>query len=214
MQRTPLFQAGVWASATIATLLTLSAGPVQAQSSEALGASGADANRWSATSSYTAVGVSAGQSHYDVTCDTAYPCDHTDVSAAVWARRMVTPALGVEGGLVHLGRSTRGGGHTRASGLALSLVGKTPSLTGAAGGLSAYGKLGGLWGQTRTTAQAGSTVPAGNDEGFGMSVGAGLSWDMTQRLSAVLGWDRYWFHFIRSGRDPVDATSLGLQWRY
>lgn len=213
MLRAPKTRAGVWASASLTAFLMMN-GPTSAQTYDAMGAGGQGGSQWSATSGYTAIGASAGQSHYDLTCDAAYACDHTDVSAAVWAQRMVTPNFGVEGALVHLGRATRGGGHTRASGLNLSLVGKTPTLTGSAGGLGAYAKVGGLWGQTRTTTVAASTLSAGNDDGFGMSVGVGLSWDMTQRLSAVLGWDRYWFHFINSGRDAVDATSLGLQWRY
>ena len=49
---------------------------------------------------------------------------------------------------------------------------------------------------------------------LGLSLGAGLTWDFTPNLSAVLEWDRYDFRFAGTGRDAVHATSVGLQYRY
>lgn len=45
------------------------------------------------------------------------------------------------------------------------------------------------------------------------SYGVGVSWDLSPRASAILGWDNYDFRTAIGDRD-VRATSLGLQWRY
>jgi hypothetical protein len=54
------------------------------------------------------------------------------------------------------------------------------------------------------------TAALGTDSGFGLSYGAGLSWDFSPRASATLGWDSY---DLRPG-GAVRSTSLGLQLRY
>ena len=45
------------------------------------------------------------------------------------------------------------------------------------------------------------------------SYGVGLTWDLSPRTSASLGWDTYDVRSATGDRD-VRATSLGLQWRY
>jgi len=185
-------------------------------STDTSGAGSSSTNAWAPGSSRTSIGLNLGQSKFDAACDPGFACDDGDTYAAINVRNMVTPMMGGEIGLVHMGRMARGGGNTWASGLNFSLVGQTPSLTGgsgSAGGLSAFGKVGGLWGRTHTKLAAGSTLESGSQTGFGLSLGAGLSWDFSQRTSAVLEWDRYWFHFA-GGQDPVSTASIGLQWRY
>ena len=48
----------------------------------------------------------------------------------------------------------------------------------------------------------------------GLSYGFGLSWDLSPTTSATVGFDSYDYRFVGGERDPVRATSLGLQWRY
>lgn len=97
-------------------------------------------------------------------------------------------------------------------GLNLSLVGRrSVSLFGS--NLSFYGKLGTTYGM----AEAASIAPAPAtpyDAGTGLSFGAGVSMEVTPRLSATLGWDSYETRFGGPARDLVRATSLGLQYRY
>lgn len=169
---------------------------------------------WGPGAGKTSIGLNLGRSKFDLACDPGFPCDDQDTYAALSARSMATDTFGGEIALVHMGRMERGGGHTRATGLNLSLVGKTPPLSGPAAGLGAFGKIGGLWGRTRTGLAPSSSLGGGTEHGFGLSLGAGLSWDFNPRMAAVLEWDRYWFRFAGSGRDPVNATSVGLQWRY
>ncbi len=169
---------------------------------------------WMPGGGRTAIGLNLGRSNFHAPCEPGFSCDRRDNYVALSARNMVNDTFGGEVGLIYLGRMTRGGDHTEASGLNLSLVAKTPTFQGPAAGLGAFAKLGTIWSHSRTRAASGSTLATGTENGFGLSTGAGLSWDFNPRMSAVLEWDRYWVHFAGSGRDPINATSVGLQWKY
>ncbi|TFZ07412.1 hypothetical protein EZ313_12665 [Ramlibacter henchirensis] len=100
-------------------------------------------------------------------------------------------------------------GPTR-QGLNLSLVGRRP-LFGSA--FSVYGKLGATYGYADATSSPVAASPALLEHGYGFSFGAGLSMEISQGLSATLGWDS---HEMRLGgsRDGFHSTSIGLQYRY
>lgn len=157
------------------------------------------------------VGINLGRSRYSVPCGaTALNCDRTDSAVQISAGTMLGNFWGVELGYLDMGRIDRGGGSTRAQGLNLSLVGKAPVWQS----VGVFGKLGTTYGRTETSALAGSGLATGSERGFGLSYGAGVSYDLTPRLSATLGWESHDFRFAGSGREPVRATSLGLQYRY
>lgn len=111
-----------------------------------------------------------------------------------------------------LGRADRFSIGPLRQGLNLSLVGRRP-LFGSS--FSVYGKLGATtYGSADPTgAPAALSATGGTDQGYGLSFGAGLSMDLTPRLSATLGFDN---HDLRlgGGRDGFRSTSLGLQYRY
>lgn len=177
---------------------------------------GPDAARASASGTGLAsgrayLGLSLGRSSYSVSCGiTALVCDDKDRAARLYGGTMIGNFWGVELGYLDMGRIARGGGTTRAQGLNLSLVGKAP--LGRSFGL--FGRLGSTYGRTETSALSSSGIATGTDRGFGLSYGAGLSYDFTPRLSATLEWDSNEFRFAGGGRDPVRSTSLGLQYRY
>lgn len=157
------------------------------------------------------VGLSLGRSRYAAPCGaTSLNCDSTDNSVQVSAGSMIGNFWGVELGYLDMGRINRGGGTTRAQGLNMSLVGKAPVWHA----LGVFGKLGSTYGRTETTALQASGIANGSDRGFGLSYGAGVSYDFTPRLSATLAWDSHDFRFAGSGRDAVRSTSLGLQYKY
>jgi OOP family OmpA-OmpF porin len=157
------------------------------------------------------VGLSLGRSRYSAPCGaTSFNCDSTANSVQISAGNMIGNFWGVELGYIDMGRISRGGGTTRAQGLNLSLVGKTPLWQS----VGAFGKIGTTYGRTETSALPGSGVNTGSERGFGLSYGAGVSYDFTPRLSATLAWESHDFRFAGSGRDPVRSTSLGLQYKY
>lgn len=167
------------------------------------------ASPWTAGGGRMAIGLNLGRSNFNVPCGSVFACDDTDHYWSVYGRTMTNESWGAEIGFVDMGDMARAGGTTRARGLNVSLVGKVPI----AQTFGVFGKVGGIYGRTRTSVGPGADIASGNENGFGLSVGAGLNWDFSPRLSAVLQWDRYHFRF-RSGRDPVNATSVGLQYRY
>ncbi|MGZ5181044.1 MAG: hypothetical protein ACXWC2_11225 [Ramlibacter sp.] len=118
-----------------------------------------------------------------------------------WSVELGAPTPGTMAG--------RGLGPAR-QGLNLSLVGRKP-LFGSS--FSVYGKLGTTYGYA-DPALAAATGTA-TDSGYGLSFGAGLSMNFTPRLSASFGFDAQDMHLgTGAPRDPVRATSLGLQYRY
>jgi OmpA-OmpF porin, OOP family len=183
--------------------------PVAAQSQPG----GTDSARTSlvpaASRSY--LGLNLGRSNYNIPCGSlTLLCDDSDRSVRLYAGTMVGDFWGVELGYINMGRIARAGGDTRAQGLNLSMVGKAP----VARSFGVFGKVGTTWGRTESSALAGSGIASGSERGFGLSYGAGVSYDFTPRLSAILEWESHDFRFAGSGRDPVRSTSLGLQYRY
>lgn len=157
------------------------------------------------------LGLNLGRSHYGVDCGgTAFVCDTSDRSVKITAGAMPGNYWGVELGYLDLGTIARAGGKTKAQGLNASFVGKAP----VAQRFSVFGKVGATYGRTETSSAITSGVAAGTEHGLGLSYGAGVSWDFTPRLSAVLEWESNDFRFANGGRDPVRSTSLGLQYRY
>ena len=157
------------------------------------------------------VGLSLGRARSPAPCGaTSLGCDSTDSTVQLYAGRMPGNFWGVELGYIDMGRLSRSGGTSTAQGLNMSLVGKAPVWQS----LAVYGKVGTTYGRTESSALAGSPLGSGTERGFGLSIGAGVSYDFTPRLSATLGWDSHDFHFSGNGRDPVRSTSLGLQYRY
>lgn len=159
----------------------------------------------------SSIGLGLGRSRYSVACGAAsFNCDNTDNTVQISAGSMVGNFWGVELGYLDMGRINRGGGSTRARGVDLSLVGKTPVWQA----LGVFGKVGTTYGKTDTSAVTGSTLATGSERGFGLSYGAGVSYDFTPQLSATLALESHDFRFAGGSRDPVRATSLGLQYKY
>jgi hypothetical protein len=155
------------------------------------------------------LGLQPGKVQVSVGCGASLlPC-RTEEAALAARQNPAGLRWSVELGSVNLGPgpSTQVSGARQ--GLNLSLVGKRP-LFGSS--FSVYGKLGTTYGYTEPAAVPSSQMQA--DGGYGLSFGAGLSMDFTPRLSATLGWDSHDLRLGGGQREPVRATSLGLQYRY
>ncbi len=183
--------------------------PMEDSSTSGAGARASNTPWWTPASGRTTIGLNVGRSDFQVSCGNVFACDDTDRYWSLYGRNMASDFWGSEVAFVDMGRMERAGGTTRARGLNVSLVGKIPL----AQSFGVFGKVGALYGRTRTSTAAGADIAGGNENGFGLSLGAGLSWDFSPKVSAVLEWDRYDFRF-QSGRDAVSAASLGLQYKF
>lgn len=178
-------------------------------SSSSSGASSSQGSWWAPGTGRSLIGLNVGRSRYHADCDSAFTCDNKDRYFTIYGRTMSDSWWGTEIGYVDMGRMERAGGDTRARGINLSLVGRAP----VAEPFGLFGKVGVTWGHTSTGTAPGATVAGGSHNGFGLSLGAGVSWDFTPKLAGVLEWDRHDFRF-EGGRDAVRATSVGLQYKY
>ncbi len=168
----------------------------------------APADFWSsAITASPAVGINASKAQIAVGCGSSLlPCRPGQSFAAQasnvrWSVEMGTLSLANS-------RSTFGS----RQGLNLSLVGRhAVSVFG--NSFSVYGKFGTTYGMTETAGIA-PALASPYETGTGLSFGAGVSMDVTRRLSATLGWDSYETKFNGPSRDLVRATNLGLQYKY
>jgi len=124
------------------------------------------------------------------------------------ATTMLGKSWGVQFGYVETGRIPRLDRESRAQGLNMSLVGQTS--IGSALGL--FGRVGTTYARSETAVMGGSANPSA-DQGFGLSVAAGVSYAFTPRLSATFELESSDYRFAGS-RDPVRGANLGLQYRY
>ena len=193
--------------ALIATALALG-GTAQAQTTDNT-STGAGSN-WYSPSGNRYFGLNVGRSNFSGNCGLgSFTCDDTGSAYSVYSGGMWSKNLGLELGLSDFGKIDRAGGTTRAYGLSVKGVGVMP-LTES---LSGFAKLGTIYGKTKVTADAGSGVATGSDDGWGASYGLGLSFDLTPQLAGVLEWDQSHMKFA-GGRDHVNSTSLGLKYRF
>lgn len=153
------------------------------------------------------VGASVGRTDYDVACLGPFTCDSKSTGVKLFAGGKLNEMFGAELSYIHMGQADLGGGgDSRAHGINASLIAGFP--VGQA--FTVNGKIGTTYGWTRV---AGPAVFGGRrDDGFGLSYGAGLSFNVSRNLDLRLDWDRYGFDF--RGNDHVDMLSVGVQYRF
>lgn len=198
--------AGLAVAALAATL------PAQAQGTTGGVRTYNDANAYSllpyTRSGY--IGINAGQSDFANDCGIGlFDCKKSNRAFSVYTGGLLNDWLGAEVGYINTGRADRAGGTTRGQGLALKGVLRAPI-----GPFNAFLKGGAVYGETRVTASALSTVSTGKRRGWGGTYGAGLGFDFTPNQGVVLEWARHEFVFPGSGRQDVDTTSVGYVYRF
>lgn len=186
----------------------------QAQPSSTTGSMGYDESRYSllpyTTGGY--VGLNIGKPEYDSSCGNlpGLACDDPDTSWRLYTGGMFNPYFGLELGYLDMGEAERAGGEAHSRGVNLSLVGRLPL----AQSFSIFGKVGTTYGRTEVSALAGSGLATGTESGFAPSIGAGLSFDLTQQFSVLLEWDRHDFRFPGGEREEVASNSLGVKYMF
>ena len=155
-------------------------------------------------------GFNAGQSDYSVGNGAGnFGSDRKDTAYNIYGGTYFNNNFGVELGYTDFGKINRGGGETEAEGINLSLVGRLPL----SNSFNLLGKLGTTYGRTDVSSQ-GFGVASGKETGFGVSYGIGAEYSFNPQLSAVLQYDEHKLKFAGNGRDRVNATTVGLRYRF
>ena len=170
-------------------------------------------DRWSllpyTTQGY--VGLNIGKPDWKLDCDDPlglYRCDDPDSRVDIYTGGLINEVIGAEIGYTNEGKFDRAGGRARAEGIKVNLVARAPI-----GAFNVFAKGGTIYGRTSVTADLPGVAP-GKDSGWGVSWGAGVGYDFTRNLGAVLEWSRNEYRFEGAGRDDVDSTNLGLVYRF
>ncbi|GKT15027.1 outer membrane beta-barrel protein [Acidovorax sp. SUPP2522] len=189
-------------------VLALAFGAVTAHAQTANRASNRDSFIPSTQQGY--VGLSGGQSKYDLRSGTGgFAFDDNDTAWKIYTGGYFNQNFGIEFGYLNFGNATRVGGETKAQGLNLSLVGHLPLSEQ----FDVFGKVGTTYGRTKTSGNPGFGVTTGDDNGFGLSYGAGVRWAFNPQWAAVVEWERHRLNFA-DGKSDVDMTTVGVQYRY
>ena len=156
------------------------------------------------------LGLNLARSRMQACSSTALTCENKQPAAQFYSGTMLGNFWGVELAYSDTPRIARTAGDAPAQGLTLSLLGKTQLMPS----VGLYGRLGTTYGRSEPSAPAAARFGPSADRRFGLSFGAGLSFDFTPQLSATLQWDSTEASLVSGGRDPVRSTSLGLKYRY
>jgi len=161
---------------------------------------------WLPYTSYGYVGGAIGRSDYDQD-NCLFFCDDRATGFKVFTGGQISPWFGAEISYVNLGEVGRNGGNIRGQGLNLSLLAHLP----VADQFKVFGKLGTIYSYTRTRAPVGQ--PSGHDDGFGLSYGLGVQYDVNRYWAVRADWDRYRLKYV-DRRDSTHMYSVGLVYKF
>ncbi|WP_296446761.1 outer membrane beta-barrel protein [Rhodoferax sp. UBA5149] len=157
------------------------------------------------------IGLNAGQSNFSLGDGTGlFGSDSRDTAYSLYAGNYFNNNFGLEFGYTDFGRVNRAGGSTRADGIGMSLVGKLPL----GDAFNLLGRIGTIYGRTNVASQAGSGIVAGDESGFGLSLGVGAEYMFNPQWSAVLQYDAHDLNFIGGSRERISITTLGMRYRF
>lgn len=156
-------------------------------------------------------GFSFGQSKFKDSCIAGFSCDDKDQTYRLYAGGRFNNAVGLEAGLMNIGKFQRGGGETDGWGLDLALIAGIPIGANSA----IFGKLGAIYGRTEVT---GTATPAqglqtGKERGFGPRFGIGGQIGLTPQWAARLDLDRYRMP-MPGGKEDIDTITAGVQYTF
>lgn len=163
---------------------------------------------WLPFTNYGYVGASVGVTDFDIDCRAGFNCDRKNTGFKIYTGGQLWRFVGLDLSYVNVGKAETSGGQVKAQGVNLSLVGNVPI----GDRFNVFGKVGSIWGFTKTSAAA-PGVNTGKDDGFGLSYGAGVAFDVARNWQVRGEWDRYRFDF-KNGRDDVDLFTVGAAYKF
>ncbi len=194
----------------IAVVMALAGSTAMAQSTAPATTTQSSRSSWLPYTNDGYIGLNVGRSSFQNNCIGGFSCDRTDRSAHIYVGGYFTPHFGAEIGYVDFGDMQRAGGNTRAHGLNLSLIARTPLTQN----LGLYAKLGTTYGRTRVNSAAGSGIASGSENGWGPAYALGVSWHFTPQWSAVLEWNRTRFDYAGNTDGWVRSTNIGVSYHF
>lgn len=157
-------------------------------------------------------GASIGQSKLDNGCFGSFACDDKDQAFRLYGGGRFNNALGLEVGLMNMGKFDRGGGRTDGWGLDLALVAGVPIGANSA----IFGKIGAIYARTEvdgSDAARAQGFRTGKERGWGGRYGIGGQLGLTPQWALRADWDRYRMPLI-GGKEDVDTLMLGVQYTF
>lgn len=154
-------------------------------------------------------GGAIGRSDYDIGCRAGFSCDSRATGLKAFTGGKFNAYSGLEASYVYLGNAERAGGDTWGQGVNLSFVGTLP--LSQSFGLN--GKVGAIYGWTKTGGSGAPGFATGHDNGLGLSYGIGLTYAVNRQVDLRLDWDRYRMKFT-TGRDDVDLATVGVAFKF
>jgi OmpA-OmpF porin, OOP family len=157
------------------------------------------------------VGLNIGKSNFSLGNGIGrFSSEKRDTVYNIYSGSYFNENLGLEVGYTDFGKVSRAGGTTKAEGFNLSLIGRAPISPS----FNLLGKVGSTYGRTDVSAAPGAGITAGKETGFGVSYGLGAEYLFNPQLSAVLQYDEHRMKFAGDNRERVNATSVGLRYRF
>ena len=159
----------------------------------------------------TYLGFNFGQSEYRLNNGIGgFAADKRKNTYNIYGGTYFSEYLGAQLGYTDFDRISRAGGTTYANGFTVSLVGRLP----VAPSFNLLGRLGTTYSRTEVSSNAASGIVPGNESSWGASYGVGAEYIFSPNWSGVLQYDEYRMKFAGTGRDKVNATSLGVRYRF
>lgn len=155
------------------------------------------------------VGLSIGKARFNVPCIEGMVCRRNGRAITLHAGGDLSKRLGFELAYMRMSNLAHQGGAIRVRGLNLNLLGELPL----ASHLTLTGRVGTNYARTRMDVATATGAISGKAQGFGLSYGLGLNWDISDRWTAATDLNRHDFKFF-NGRDTVDTATVSLRYRY
>jgi hypothetical protein len=151
-------------------------------------------------------GLSFGQSKMKDACISGFSCDDKDQAYRLYAGGRFNNAVGLEAGLLNMGKYNRGGGRTDGWGLDVALVAGIPIGANSA----IFGKLGAIYSRMDVN---GNLVQTGAERDWGARYGIGGQVGLTPQWAVRADWDRFKVG-LPGGREDLDTIMLGVQYTF
>jgi OOP family OmpA-OmpF porin len=164
---------------------------------------------WSPRKSANYVGLSLGSARFNMPCIDGMVCKRSGKALTFYAGGEFSQRWGFELAYMRMSNMEHAGNALRVKGLSASLLGELP-LTPSC---RLIGRVGTNYAWTRVDQSINPAQPTGSAHGLGLSLGGGINWDFAQRWTATAEWNRHDFKFV-TGRDTVDAATVGMRYRY